>query len=80
MIPTALGLLEEDIDTLVAKLENYIKFLSKKNIDRQKIINSSLITPSCGCGVLSERDAEDVIARLVKFSQRAKELMGTPHW
>ena len=73
VMPTASNALKQDADALVAKLEDYIKFLSEKNIDRQKIINSSLITPSCGCGTLSKQDAEDVIERCVKFSQLAKE-------
>lgn len=73
MVPTAPDALKEDTNSLVAKLESYIGLLSEKKIDRQKIINSSLITPSCGCGTLSKQDAETVIARCVQFSQLAKE-------
>lgn len=72
MVPTASNALKEDVNSLVAKLEHYIKLLAEKNIDRQKIINSSLITPSCGCGTLSKQDAENVIERCIKFSQLAK--------
>lgn len=73
MVPTSREVLKGDLDDLAEKFENYINFLSGKNIGRQKIINSSLITPSCGCGTLSSEDAEDVIARCVEFSQLAKE-------
>lgn len=73
MIPTGAEALKGNLDELVEKFEKYINFLSGKNIGRQKIINSSLITPSCGCGTLSRQDAEDVIARSVEFSQFAKE-------
>jgi len=73
MVPTASDDLKKDATTLLAKLESYITFLSEKNIDRQKIINSSLLTPSCGCGVLSKPDAECVITRCVELSQLAKE-------
>ena len=73
IVSTAPDALKEDIGDSVEKLEKYIKLLSEKKIGRQKIINSSLITPSCGCGTLSKQDAEDVIARCVKFSQLARE-------
>lgn len=73
IVPTILSALKEDVKDLVAKFEYYIGLLSRKNIDRKKIINSSLITPSCGCGTLSKQDAENVIERCVKFSQLAKE-------
>ena len=73
MVPTASNILKDDVDGLVEKLEHYIGLLSEKNIDRRKIINSSLITPSCGCGALNKEEAEGVIERCVKLSQLAKE-------
>ena len=72
MIPTASNVLKDDIDSLVAKLEGYIGLLCEKKIDRRKIINSSLITPSCGCGALKEKEAEGVLETCAKFSQLAK--------
>lgn len=73
IVPTTSPPPSEGVDSLVAKLEHYIKFLSRKKIDRQKIVSSSLITPSCGCGSLSKNDAEGVIERCVEFSRLAKE-------
>jgi len=71
MVPTVSGPFK--IDSLLARFEHYIKLLVDKNIDRQKIINSSLITPSGGCGTLGKQDAESVMDCCVKFSQLAKE-------
>jgi methionine synthase II (cobalamin-independent) len=73
VIPTALDALKVDVASLVAKLENYVEILSRKNIDKKKIIKSLLITPSCGCGALSKQEAEVVAEHCVKFSQLAKE-------
>jgi methionine synthase II (cobalamin-independent) len=73
IVPTASKALKDDVNTLIAKLETYIRSLSEKDIDRQKIIKSSLITPSCGCGILTEQETEDTISKCVKFSQLAKE-------
>ncbi len=72
MVPTASDALKDDVDNLLLKLKRYIDFLSE-SIDRRKIINSSLITPSCGCGALAEKEAEAVVERCVAFSQLAKE-------
>ena len=73
MVSTAPNTLNEDIDGLVEKLESHIKFLSGKGMDRQKLIHSSLITPSCGCGTLSKQAAARVAERCAAFSQLAKE-------
>ncbi|MBL7070931.1 MAG: hypothetical protein ISS26_02010 [Candidatus Omnitrophica bacterium] len=73
MVPTAPESLKEDIGNILERLESYIGILAQKGIDRKKIINSSLITPSCGCGTLSGEEAESVITRCVDFSQLAKE-------
>ena len=73
MVPTASNEPLESADNLVVKLESYIKLLSENGIDRKKIINSSLLTPSCGCGVLDERESENAIKLCVELSQLAKE-------
>jgi len=73
MIPTASNALKDDIENLIAKLEGYIDFLCEKKINRRKIINSSLITPSCGCGALKEKEAESVLGTCARFSQLAME-------
>lgn len=73
MVPTASNEPLESADNLVTKLNSYIRLLSENNIDRKKIINSSLITPSCGCGVLNKKESEDVIKLCVELSQLAKE-------
>ncbi len=73
MVPTASNEPLENVDNLAVRLESFIKLLSENGIDRKKIINSSLITPSCGCGVLNERESEDVVKLCVELSQLAKE-------
>ena len=73
MVPTASNALKDSVDSLGKKLGCYLETLSKKNIDRRKIIDSSLITPSCGCGALNKEGAERVVEHCVKLSQFAKE-------
>ena len=78
MIPTASDVLKDNIEKLVSKLENHIDFLSGKNIDKRKIIDSSLITPSCGCGALTTEETESVIKRSLKFKELVKEKIAIP--
>jgi len=73
MVPTAAEALKESAEDLAQKLASYIKELSGPNIERQRIIGSSLITPSCGCGALGRQGAEAVIKRCVRLSEIAKE-------
>lgn len=73
IVPTAPAALNEDAGEIVMMLEKYIKSLAGKAIDIKKIINASLITPSCGCGTLSRHDAEKVTALCVKLSRLARE-------
>ncbi|MEA3305203.1 MAG: hypothetical protein U9R52_00130 [Candidatus Omnitrophota bacterium] len=73
MVPTASNKPLADTNRMAAKLENYVKFLSESGIDRKKIIDSSLLTPSCGCGVLSEKESADVARACVELSRAAKE-------
>ena len=47
-----------DIDVLIKKFTNAVKFLTDKGIDEKLIIENSLISPSCGAGSLSVELAE----------------------
>ena len=73
IVPTSSDALKITADNLVEKLGGYINILSNKNVDKKKIIDSSLITPSCGCGTLSRQEAEAVTGHCAKLSQLARE-------
>jgi len=73
MISTAPDTFNEDVKNVVNKFDTHLQALANKNMDKKKIIRSSLITPSCGLGTLSEEEAEKVIKRCAKFSQLSKE-------
>lgn len=73
LVPTASDALKEPAGKLVDKLAEYIDALSGRGIKRSAIINSSLITPSCGLGALSEKVCDEVIKLCSAVSQIAKE-------
>lgn len=43
-----------DLNQLISKFDNAVKYLTKKGINEKLIIDNSLITPSCGAGSLPE--------------------------
>lgn len=71
IVPTAAGVGGESADSLVGRLDGHISLLSQK-LDREKIVRSSLITPSCGLGALDESACENTIKLCVQVSDKAK--------
>lgn len=63
-----------DVEDLVKKFQTAVKYLTKKGIDEKLIIENSLITPSCGAGVLSEILAEKAMDLTKSLSNRLKEI------
>ncbi|MFH1492030.1 MAG: hypothetical protein ABIE81_01630 [Candidatus Omnitrophota bacterium] len=60
-------------EDLVAKFEEGLTSLEAKGLDKKELINSSLITPSCGMGSLSGGDCELILKLLCQTSRRLKE-------
>ncbi|MDP2921435.1 MAG: methionine synthase [Candidatus Omnitrophota bacterium] len=73
ILPTSEDILKETDKTLFKRLSLQIGNLEKKSIDRNLILSNSLLTPSCGMGTLSEDLTEDIIAKLSKLSNLAKQ-------
>ncbi len=69
IVPTQEGIGKENITTLTKRLEQGFKEFADKGIERDAILNSSIITPSCGCGTLSEEDAKRVFGLTVDLSE-----------
>lgn len=63
-----------DAEALVKKFQTAVKYLTKKGINEKLIIENSLITPSCGAGVLSEDLAEKAMDLTNALSIRLKEI------
>jgi len=72
IVPTSDVVLKETSGSLFERLILQIKNLEKKSINRDLIIQNSLLTPSCGMGTLFEnltRDIVDKLSDLGKLSQ-----------
>lgn len=64
---------EVNIDALVDKFDEAIGYLIKKGLDKDLIINQSMVTPSCGAGSLTIELAEKAMDLTKKLSLRLQE-------
>ena len=62
-----------DIESLIKTFETAVKYLTKKGIDEKLIIENSIITPSCGAGVLPVNLAEKAMDLTRMISEKLKE-------
>ncbi len=60
-------------ESLLQKFEEAVSFLTDKNISKELIIQSSLITPSCGAGSLNTTQAQKVMELTVEVSETIKQ-------
>jgi methionine synthase II (cobalamin-independent) len=67
------ALMNETVDSLVARLHEAMALLVRKGIPFDDLINSSLITPSCGLRTLSEQAAERAFQLTALVSETMRE-------
>ena len=71
------ALTNETVESLVARLHEAMDLLVRKGVSFDDLVNSSLITPSCGLRTLSEKAAERAFELTVGISETMKERYGT---
>jgi methionine synthase II (cobalamin-independent) len=73
IVPASEEVHRETPESLVARLEEAISLLVKKGVPREAILNSSMITPSCGTGSLSRETAQKVIKMAAEVAKRMQD-------
>lgn len=76
IVPAGEDVHSETPESLLLRLEQAMQLLVAKGIPLDKILESSLVTPSCGTGSLSEETAEKVLATTAEVSRLAREQYG----
>lgn len=61
IVPASSKAMEEEIDSLTKRFEDGLQLLNSKGVEKEKILENLLITPSCGTGTLPVEVAEKVI-------------------
>ncbi|HEY3421409.1 MAG TPA: hypothetical protein VGK23_12730 [Methanomassiliicoccales archaeon] len=77
LIPNMSHRLEnENVDTIMAKFDHTINELVAKGLNRDRLLEQSMITPECGLGGLSEAEALHVLDLLVGVSEAIRSKNG----
>lgn len=74
IIPTSKAIDEENVDSLIEKLEKQWNYLGKRGIQRELILAQSFITPSCGLGNIDIEKAEKAMQMCSQVSERMGDL------
>lgn len=74
VVPTSPSINEVTVDGLARKLVKAVDHLVNKGIDRNLLIENSMITPSCGTGTMSLADAERAMEMDRDVSIKIKEI------
>jgi hypothetical protein len=61
IVPASSQAMEEEINSLIKRFEDGLKLLSSKGVERERILENLLITPSCGTGTLPVEIAEKIV-------------------
>jgi hypothetical protein len=73
IVPTSTLIREQTVESLALRLEGMMDHLASKGIEKRLIAHQSLLTPSCGTGSLTPKEAALVYYRLAALSARMKE-------
>lgn len=76
IVPASEIVFAETPEHLVERLEAAMQMLTAKGVPMDKILEASLITPSCGTGSLSEPSAEKVLSTTAQVSLLARKKFG----
>lgn len=63
----------EKADLLLDRLGQGFETLAKKGIKKEDFLNASLVTPSCGCGTLTEARTGEVLELTLQVAARLRE-------
>jgi len=68
IVPTQSDASQETPEGLCARIKSGLDILARKGIDRDLLLDRLMISPSCGLGTLSERQAEGILGLLGQTS------------
>jgi hypothetical protein len=75
IVPTSAAIREQSVDSLMGRFTKLIDDLAAKaHVEKNQILDQSLITPSCGTGSLAVSDAEMVFPMLKDLSNHVRSI------
>lgn len=76
VVPTSPAIREQTVESLGAHFEKMMDHLASKGIDKQRIVEQAIVTPSCGTGSMVPEDAEKVFEMTAVLSKVMRKKYG----
>jgi hypothetical protein len=76
IVPASDQVQEETVDGLVDRFHQALSLLTAKGLEKEDLLSSALIMPSCGCGSLSIETAERVLELTSQVAQALQARYG----
>lgn len=76
IVPTSEDAKKETPETLFRRIEEGVSTLESKGIEKKLILDSIVVTPSCGCGTMTEGEANNILTMNAEVSGRLREAYG----
>jgi len=76
IVPTSDKVREESVASLKDRFLGLVNELCAQGLDRELILNQSMLTPACGLGPMSPEDAERAVALLSGLSRSVQDEAG----
>jgi hypothetical protein len=76
IVPSSPVIMNTDADALSSVYDNLLDGLQKSGVDRDKVIESTVVTSSCGTGSLAVEECEQVFQRIREIGDKLTERYG----
>jgi methionine synthase II (cobalamin-independent) len=76
IVPTSSAIRQETPGSLADRLEKLMENLASRGVDKSRIAEQAMITPSCGTGSMESDDAEKVFIMLQDMSREMRKRYG----
>jgi methionine synthase II (cobalamin-independent) len=73
IVPTSAAIREQTVEGLALRLEETMNSLVAKGVDQTRLLEQSIITPSCGTGSMEPEDAKKVFEMTAQLSAFLKK-------
>jgi len=76
IVPTSDEIEDKTEEALIKRLKEGFRYMIDKGIDESLILDSLMITPSCGCGTMSEDNADKTLGLNLRLSDSLRKVYG----
>jgi hypothetical protein len=76
IVPTSDNKESLNEEALLKTLQKGVGYIEDKGIEKRAILDSMVLTPSCGCGTLDESDADRILSLNAKLPDKLRSFYG----